>query len=38
MRSVRSVTSSPRIVLAHGDVIESGGRDILRDAYTWLKS
>jgi len=26
-----------RIVLAHGDVIESGGRDVLRDAYTWLK-
>ncbi|NNK41351.1 MAG: DUF4336 domain-containing protein [Deltaproteobacteria bacterium] len=26
-----------RIVLAHGNVIESGGRDILKDAYTWLK-
>lgn len=26
-----------RIVLAHGDVIESGGRDLLKDAYTWLK-
>jgi len=26
-----------RIVLAHGDVIERGGRDVLTDAYTWLK-
>lgn len=26
-----------RIVLAHGDVIEGGARDALRDAYTWLK-
>lgn len=26
-----------RIVLAHGDMIETGGRDALRDAYTWLK-
>ncbi len=26
-----------RIVLAHGDIIESGGRDTLKDAYTWLK-
>lgn len=27
-----------RIVLAHGDVIETGGREALRDTYTWLKA
>lgn len=39
-RSIDEVLSwdFDRIVLAHGDVIESGGRDVLRDAYTWLKS
>lgn len=26
-----------RIVLAHGDIIETGGREALRDAYTWLQ-
>lgn len=26
-----------RIVLAHGDVIETGGNNVLREAYTWLK-
>ncbi len=26
-----------RILLAHGDIIETGGHDALRDAYTWLK-
>jgi len=26
-----------RVVLAHGEIIESGGRDAVRDAYTWLK-
>jgi hypothetical protein len=26
-----------RIVLAHGDIIDSGGPDVLREAYTWLK-
>jgi hypothetical protein len=26
-----------RIVLAHGDIIESGGNDALREAYRWLK-
>ena len=26
-----------RIVLAHGDIIDSGGPDALREAYTWLK-
>lgn len=26
-----------RIVLAHGDIIETGGRDAFREAYTWLK-
>lgn len=38
-RSIDEVLSwdFDRIVLAHGDVIESGGRDVLRDAYTWLK-
>ena len=38
-RSIDEVLSwdFDRIVLAHGNVIESGGRDILRDAYTWLK-
>ncbi|MDH3656217.1 MAG: DUF4336 domain-containing protein [Myxococcales bacterium] len=38
-RSIDEVLSwdFDRIVLAHGDVIESGGRDILRNAYTWLK-
>jgi len=25
-----------RIVVAHGDVLESGGRDALREGYTWL--
>jgi hypothetical protein len=25
-----------RIVLAHGDVIETGGREVLRTAYAWL--
>lgn len=25
-----------RIVLAHGDIIETGGRDVLRKAYAWL--
>ena len=25
-----------RIVLAHGDVIDTGGREILRRAYAWL--
>jgi len=25
-----------RIVLAHGDIIEAGGRDVLRNAYAWL--
>lgn len=25
-----------RIVLAHGDMIESGGREVLRNAYAWL--
>jgi hypothetical protein len=25
-----------RIVLAHGDIIETGGRDVLRNAYAWL--
>jgi hypothetical protein len=25
-----------RIVLAHGDIIETGGRDMLRNAYAWL--
>jgi len=25
-----------RIVLAHGDVIESGGSEVVRDAYAWL--
>ena len=25
-----------RIVLAHGDIIETGGREVLRDAYAWL--
>ncbi|MBT8467449.1 MAG: DUF4336 domain-containing protein [Deltaproteobacteria bacterium] len=38
-RSVDEILSwdFDRIVLAHGDVIESGGRDVLTDAYTWLK-
>jgi len=38
-RSIDEVLSwdFDRIVLAHGDVIEGGGRDVLRDAYTWLK-
>ncbi|HET6415600.1 MAG TPA: DUF4336 domain-containing protein [Polyangiales bacterium] len=26
-----------RIVLAHGDILESGGNETLREAYTWLK-
>ncbi|AKF05243.1 DUF4336 domain-containing protein [Sandaracinus amylolyticus] len=26
-----------RIVLSHGDLIEASGREILRDAYRWLK-
>lgn len=26
-----------RIVLPHGDIIETGGREIFREAYTWLK-
>ena len=25
-----------RVLLAHGPPIESGGRDVLRDAYAWL--
>ena len=25
-----------RVVLAHGDVLETGGRDALRAAYSWL--
>ena len=25
-----------RIVLAHGDIIETGGRDVLRNAYAWV--
>jgi len=25
-----------RIVLAHGDIIERGGREVLRKAYAWL--
>jgi hypothetical protein len=25
-----------RIVVAHGDVIASGGREVLRRAYAWL--
>lgn len=25
-----------RIVLAHGDILETGGRDVLRSAYAWL--
>ena len=25
-----------RIVLAHGDIIETGGREVLRRAYAWL--
>jgi len=27
-----------RIVLGHGDIIETGGRDVLRDAYAWLSA
>jgi hypothetical protein len=27
-----------RIVLAHGDVIERGGKDVLRATYTWLRA
>lgn len=26
-----------RIIVAHGDVIESGGKEIFRRAYTWLR-
>ncbi|MFA9470668.1 MAG: DUF4336 domain-containing protein [Deltaproteobacteria bacterium] len=26
-----------RIILCHGDIIDSGGRDALREAYSWLK-
>jgi hypothetical protein len=38
-RSVDEVLSwdFDRIVLAHGDVIESGGRNVLTNAYAWLK-
>jgi hypothetical protein len=25
-----------RIVLAHGDIVETGGREVLRRAYAWL--
>jgi hypothetical protein len=28
--------NADRIVLAHGDNIESGGREVLRRAYAWL--
>jgi hypothetical protein len=27
-----------RIIVAHGDVLESGGHDILRDGYAWLRA
>jgi hypothetical protein len=27
-----------RVVVAHGDVLERGGREILRDGYSWLLS
>ena len=25
-----------RLVMSHGDVIETGGKDVLRGAYSWL--
>jgi hypothetical protein len=28
--------NADRIILAHGDIIESGGREVLRRAYAWL--
>jgi hypothetical protein len=25
-----------RVIVAHGDVVESGGKEMLRDGYSWL--
>ncbi len=38
-RELNSILDWPfdRIIMAHGDIVETGGKDALRDAFAWLK-